>query len=156
MVRLSLAGAVLGTLVVLASARAEGQTFGDLTIDHPWARASAIANSAAYMVITTKGDAPDRLVAASSPVAATVELHTHVVEGDVMRMRPVKAIDIDPGAPAVLAPGGLHVMLMGLKGPLEEGKRFPLTLTFEKAGPVTIDVPVAAAGTTHQPGAHRH
>jgi hypothetical protein len=154
--RIALAVAVLVSLVLATAARAQGVTVGDLTIDHPWARASAIANSAAYMVISTKGSAPDRLVAAASPVAATVELHTHVVEGDVMRMRPVKAIDIDPGTPAVLAPGGLHVMLMGLKGPLEEGKRFPLTLTFEKAGPVTIDVPVEAAGTTQQPGAHRH
>ncbi len=64
-----------------------------------------------------------------------------------MRMRHVKALEVAPGAPIVLAPGGLHVMLMGLKAPLKEGKAFPLTLSFEKAGTLDIRVEV------HEPGA---
>lgn len=141
-------------------AGAHDYTLGDLRIDHPWARASAgaAANGAAYMTISTAANAPDRLIKAQSPVAGKVELHTHVVEGDIMRMRPVQAIDINVGEPAVLKPGGLHVMLIGLGAPLKQGETFPLTLSFEKAGSVTVEVSVEAAdaGGFHDPGAHRH
>ena len=70
----------------------------------------------------------------------------HLMEGDVMRMRAVKAIEVNPGEPVTLKPGGLHVMLMGLKAQLKDGEQFPLTLTFEKAGSVAVDVAVEAAG----------
>jgi hypothetical protein len=140
------------------AASAHDYKLGDLTIDHPWARASVAANGAAYMVISTSGTAPDQLVAAASPVAGKVELHTQIIEGDVMRMRPVKAIEVNIGEPAVLKPGGLHVMLIGLKAPLKEGEKFPLTLTFEKAGSVTVDVAVqsAGAGLPEHMGEHKH
>jgi copper(I)-binding protein len=62
-----------------------------------------------------------------------------------MKMRPVKAIEVAPGEPAVLKPGGLHVMLMGLKAPLVKGQSFPLTLVFEKAGKIEIEVPIGEA-----------
>ena len=117
---------------------------GDLTIENPWARetVAAVPNSAGYMTIKNDGDAPDRLVKAASDVAAKVELHTMAMEGDVAKMRPVDGVDVPAHGEADLAPGGLHIMLVGLKAPLKEGTSFPLTLTFEKAGDVTVEVPV--------------
>jgi len=117
---------------------------GAIEIHKPWVRASlgGAPNSAAYMRIETTAAEPDRLVGGSTPVAGRVELHTHVMEGGIAKMRPVAAIEVAPGAPAVLAPGGLHVMLVGLTRPLEEGTTVPLTLRFETAGEVTFDVPV--------------
>lgn len=77
-----------------------------------------------------------------------------------MKMRLVKAIDAKAGAPAVLEPGGLHIMLIGLKQPLKEGEKFPLTLTFEKAGSVSVEVAVESVGAgTPEPshmGEHKH
>lgn len=119
----------------------------DPTIGTPWARATAgrSETGAAYLTLTG-GDSADALVAASSPVAETVELHTHLEEDGVMRMRPVAMIPVGPGEKVELKPGGLHIMLIGLKGPLKEGKRFPLTLTFQRAGTVRTEVPVLAPG----------
>ncbi|MCU0839063.1 MAG: copper chaperone PCu(A)C [Rhodospirillales bacterium] len=138
--------------------RASETTIGSLKIEHPWARATAgaAANGAAYMVISTSGNEADQLIGATSPVAATVELHTHVMEGDVMRMRPVKAIEVNAGEPAVLKPGGLHVMLIGLRAPLKQGASFPLTLTFAKSGTVTVNVDVEGPGAGHDVSKHRH
>jgi hypothetical protein len=150
------AGAMIAAVIGTPITRAADYTVGPLTIEQPWARASVAANGAAYMTISTAGSEADQLVAATSPVADKVELHTHIVEGDVMRMRPVKAIDVNIGEPAVLKPGGLHVMLIGLKGPLKQGERFPLTLTFEKAGSVTVDVDVEAIGAATSRGARGH
>jgi copper(I)-binding protein len=155
LVLVAMAAAVTATSSIWAA----DYKLGDLVIDHPWARASAgAANGAAYMVVTTSGAAPDQLIGASTPIAEKAELHTHLMEGDVMRMRAVKTIEVNPGEPATLEPGGLHVMLMGLKAPLKEGEQFPLTLTFEKAGSVTVDVAVEAAGATgyHEQGGHQH
>ena len=120
----------------------------------PWARASAgmAANGAAYMTITDDGAQPDRLVAASSPVCATAQLHTHMMKDGVMEMRPIAGIDVNPGTAVRLQPGGLHVMLMQLKKPLKQGQTFPLTLTFEKAGAVTVEVAVGAPGAMDMPG----
>ena len=117
---------------------------GDVMIHDGWARASigSAPNSAAYMTLMISGDAGDKLLGASSPAAETAELHTHLMENGIARMRPVEAIEVAPGEPTVLEPGGLHLMLMGLKGQLEEGDAMPITLTFEKAGEVTLDVPV--------------
>ncbi len=119
----------------------------DVTVENPFARPSAgpAGAGAAYMTIRNQGPA-DRLVAASSSAARTTELHTHIREGDVMRMRKVEAIAIPERGAATLAPGGMHVMLMGLHQPLKPGDAFALTLTFEKAGAVTVQVPVREMG----------
>ncbi|MCS6938489.1 MAG: copper chaperone PCu(A)C [Roseiflexaceae bacterium] len=101
------------------------------------------ANSAAYMVIRNTGNEPDKLIAASTDVAKTVELHTVVEEGGMMRMRQVEGgIDIPAKGEVVLKPGGFHVMLIGLTRDLNAGDKVQLTLTFEKAGqiPVTAEV----------------
>ncbi|MGI9418729.1 MAG: copper chaperone PCu(A)C [Geminicoccaceae bacterium] len=117
---------------------------GEIMIHDGWARASLgnAPNSTAYMTLMAHGDAADRLIAVSTPLAERAELHGHVMDGDIARMRPVEAIGIAPEEPAVLEPGGLHVMLMGLTDKLEEGGALPLTLTFENAGEITVDLPI--------------
>ncbi|MFO1188447.1 MAG: copper chaperone PCu(A)C [Alphaproteobacteria bacterium] len=154
--------AFLGALFASPSLQAHDYTLGDLKIGHPWARVSAVQNGAAYMTIATTGTTGDRLVSAASPAADRVELHTHIMDGNVMRMRQVPAIEVKPGETATLKPGGLHVMLLGLKKPLTEGLAFPLTLTFEKAGTIDVEVKVqkdeasgghgAPASSPSQPG----
>jgi len=126
---------------------ASGALAGDIDIENPWARASAgpAKAGAAFMDIGNSGKA-DRLVGASADVSKVVELHTHIRDGDVMKMRRVDAIDLPADATTYLQPGGLHVMFMGLTAPLEEGESFPLTLTFENAGDITVEVEVKAAG----------
>lgn len=121
---------------------------GGVHVDHPWSRATApqARNGAAYFVLNATGADSDRLLSAASPVAEKVELHTHLMEDGVMKMRPVVAIEVTPGSPTALQPGGLHVMLLGLKAPLVKGEKFPLTLTFEKAGELKVDVNVEDAG----------
>ncbi len=140
------------TLVLLGASAASAHGFkaGAVEIDHPWSRATApsAANGAAYFVLSTNGKEEDRLLSASTPVAEKAELHTHLMDNGVMKMRPVNAIEVAPGSPTALAPGGLHVMLLGLKQPLVKGKSFPLTLVFEKAGPTVVQVDVQGAGET--------
>lgn len=145
-----LVGAVVALLIaMIALAQAHDYTVGSLQVAHPWARASAGAapTGAAYLAIENRGDAADRLLSASTPAAERAELHTHIHEGGVMKMREVEGgIELPAGEQVFLAPGGLHVMLMGLKAPLKEGERFPLTLTFEKAGELQVEVAVEAIG----------
>ena len=142
--------AALAVMTLATPVFAHGFKLGDIEIEHPWARATAdgAANGAAYMVFNNEGKTADRLVSASTPAAAKVELHVHIDDNGVMRMREVSAIDLGADATVKLAPGGLHLMLLGLKEPLKKGKAFPLTLTFEKAGPVTVQVAVQGAGDT--------
>jgi hypothetical protein len=98
------------------------------------------------MIIHNHGSGPDRLVAASTAAAGRTELHRHVMTDGVMKMRSVAAIDVPAGGTAELKPGGLHVMMIGLEAPLVEGTRVPLTLTFERAGTVTVELAVDKAG----------
>ena len=138
----------------------------DISVEQPWARAAVQGGvGGAFMRIENRGAAPDRLLSASSPVARAVELHTTIRDGDVMRMRPVTAIEVPAQGAVQLRPGGLHVMLMGLNKPLTQGEQVPLTLTFERAGQVAVSLPVRAAGAADggsMPGhgaaapAHRH
>lgn len=127
---------------------APGAAAPGIVVNEPWARASAGAarTGAAYLTLSNPGADGDRLVAATTPVAGRVELHTHVRDGDVMRMRPVEAIEIPAGAKADLKPGGLHIMLLDLKAPLKQGETFPLTLQFEKGRAQTVTVAIQAAG----------
>ncbi len=121
---------------------------GDLMIDHPFARASIPDRpGAAYATIKNMGGEDDRLVSARSPKAARVELHTHIMENGVARMRPVEAIDVPAGGTAELKPGGNHIMLFKLDKHLSEGETFPLILSFEKAGDVEVEVNVEAMGS---------
>ncbi len=118
-----------------------------IQIDHPWARASAGAakTGAAYVTLTDQGQ-PDQLVGASTPVAASAELHESMDDMGMMKMRPITGLPLTPGKPVKLAPGGYHLMLMGLKAPLKAGDSFPLTLRFQHAPPQTVTVTVEPIG----------
>ncbi len=117
---------------------------GDLVIMEPWARATIgqVKTGAVYLTVNNHGAAGDRLLAVSTPVAAMAHLHSNIVDAGVMKMRPVEAIDIEAKGSTTLEPGGVHVMLMGVRNPLEEGDVFPMTLTFETAGSVDVEVHV--------------
>ncbi|MGL6070681.1 copper chaperone PCu(A)C [Craterilacuibacter sp.] len=118
---------------------------GTLSIHHPWSRVMPVAapNGAAYFMLENKGKTADKLIAASTPRAQKAELHTHIHDNGVMRMREVQGgVAVPAGQTIKFAPGGLHVMLLGLNSPLVKGEHFPLTLKFEKAGEVKLDVVV--------------
>ncbi|MCW2237385.1 copper chaperone PCu(A)C [Azospirillum canadense] len=141
--------------LALGFAAAPALADGGLSVTGPWARATAPSarNGGAFMVVTNGGTEPDRIVSAQTPVAEKAELHTHQMDNGVMKMRPVDAITVAPGEPVTLRPGGLHVMLLGLKQPLTQGSHFPVTLTFAKAPPVTVEVPVLGAAAMGPEGA---
>jgi periplasmic copper chaperone A len=140
---LLLAAAFAAGLAGVASAQQS-----TIAVTDAWARATpqGAKSGAAYVTVANQGTAPDKLIGASTPIAAEAQLHTMSTEDGVMKMRPVSAIDVRPGAAVTLKPGGFHVMLTGLKQPLAEGQSFPLTLTFEKAGAVETTVKIAKAG----------
>ena len=131
--------------LIIASAALAQPT--QLEVNNAWAGATPgkSENGAAY--VTIQSPTADRLVSASTPVAKKAELHTMSMQGMVMKMRPISGVDIPPGQPVSLKPGGEHIMLMGLNQPLREGQSFPLTLDFEKAGPRTVTVTVEKAGS---------
>ncbi len=129
---------------------------GDIAIEQPFARATPAKVGGVFLTLKNAGGTADKLVKAASPVAETVELHTHIKDGDAMRMRAVENIPVPANGQTALEPGGYHVMLIGLKQPLKEGTSFPLTLTFEKAGSVTVTVPVQKAGAPAASGGHEH
>jgi copper(I)-binding protein len=119
---------------------------GDITVTDAYARSSSpVAKSgAAFMTISNAGGDDDQLVAVATEASARVELHTHKETGDgVMKMMKVEdGFTIPAGGDHMLMRGGDHVMLMGLKEPMKDGETVTLTLTFEKAGDVEIDVPI--------------
>ena len=130
------------SFAITTSAAAHDYMLGDIHIMKPWSRPlpAVSVNGAAYMTIMNKGATPDRLLSVSTPAARKAELHNHTMEGGLMKMRPVGVMEITPGNPSVLQPGGLHIMLMGLAEPLVEGRSFPLTLNFERAGSIEVTV----------------
>ena len=122
-----------------------------------WARATATKarNGAAYITIKNSSGSKDRLFSVNSLVAKSAALHNHVMDSGVMKMRPAGSIEIPAYGTVIMKPGGLHVMLMGLKSPLVKCGSLPLTLTFEKAGAMTIQIKIMgmgarAAGETHK------
>lgn len=147
---------ILGLLTPLAPAAADTIRAGDMVIEGQWARATppTARNGAAYLVLRNEGTEPDRLVAATTAASERVELHTHIREGDIIRMREVDAIDLPAGETVTLEPGGLHVMLLGLRAPLVDGEQFTLALELERAGTIEIEVPVKPAG--HRADGHGH
>jgi copper(I)-binding protein len=125
--------------IAVAETTADG-----ITISDPYVRAvpPGQPNSASFMTVTNAGGSDHALVGGSSPAAKVVELHTHTMEGGMMRMRQVEKIDLPAGKEVTLKPGGLHVMLIGLKQNLTPGENVPLTLKFEDGSELTVDAPV--------------
>lgn len=139
---------------VPASAQDHEKTvnLGDLTISDIWARTTppTAKTGAAYFTIKNNGASGDVLIGAATNISKKTEIHETKMANGVMKMRHVGKVSIPAGGRAALAPGGYHIMLMGLHAPIREGDRFPLTLTFEKAGQVDIMVPAKKAGMTGQ------
>ncbi len=120
---------------------------GNLTISDAFLRASTAMAKAGggFMRIVNSGGA-DRLLAVKSDISEKAELHTSVMEDGVMKMRAVAAIDIPAGGTAELMPGGFHIMFTGLKDQLKEGTTVSVTLVFEKAGELKLEMPVKGPG----------
>lgn len=147
--RLAFPAALVAALVTAATlALAHHYTLGAIRIEHPWARATAATakTGAAYFVLSNDGEETDRLVSLSTPAAERAEIHVHETVDGIASMKKLDAVEIVPGSPTVFAPGGLHVMLFGLKAPLAEYATFPLTLAFETAGSITVEVQIEEAG----------
>jgi len=121
----------------------------DVTVTDPWARASILVSRPGAAYLTLRSDADDRLLSATTPVADHVMIHASETGADaVTRMIHLDVLDLPAGQTVRFAPGGMHLMLMDLADKLAEGERFPLTLTFERAGAITVDVPVLGVAAT--------
>jgi len=144
---------VLAVAVLLAA----GSALGQVQIEKPWARATApgVQVAGGYMTIRNDAAAADRLVGASSPAAARVELHVHIKEGEVVKMRQVPAYDVPAKGTFELKPGGAHLMFFDIARPFQEGERIPVKLKFEKAGEVSVEFHVGRLGSMAPP-AHKH
>jgi copper(I)-binding protein len=131
---------------------------GNIQVQHPYARAvpPGQPNSAAFMTLRNMGDKANAVVAASSPAANVVELHTHTMEDGMMKMRRVEQIEIPANGETELKPGGLHIMLIGLKQQLKSGMKVALTLKFADGTESTVETPVqdVMQSMGHQPAEH--
>lgn len=148
--------ALAGTLAAFAvPASAHDFAAGDLTIDHPWSRATpeGARVAAGYASITNNGSEADRLIEVRSDMAASSEIHEMAVDGNgVMTMRPLAdGIEIPAGGEVKLEPGSFHIMFMGPERQFVEGENFAGTLVFEKAGEVEVEFAVEGMGG---PGGH--
>lgn len=144
---LALSIAALGAADVDAALASDGK---NISVKGAFARATIGKGrvGAAYLMIHNSTDMPDRLIGAATEVAKRAELHTHLHENGVMKMRPVEGVDVPAQGMAILKPGGDHVMLMGLSAPLKEGSHFSLVLIFEKAGEISVMVSVGPVGAS--------
>ncbi len=143
---LSLAAAVitLAAAPAFADTQTKPVTFGDLTLSEIWARTTppTAKTGAVYFVINNAGQTDDLLLGMSAGVSNKTEIHSSKMDGGIMKMQQVGKVVVPAGGKAVLQPGGFHIMLRGLHGPLKQGDSFPLTLTFKNTGKVTIEVKV--------------
>lgn len=148
--RVFIGAALVSALVSTTPALAGDVTTESLEISGAFSRATPknAKVGVAFMTIRSLGPA-DKLVAYTSPACKRPEIHTHIADdGGIMRMRKVESIEIPAGGEAQLKPGGLHLMMMMLNGQLVEGTEVEVTLIFEKAGKVTVTVPVKGPGAT--------
>lgn len=121
----------------------------DVVVSQAWSRATPKGAKVAggYLTIENRGAAPDRLLSASSPAAAKVEIHQMAIQDGIMTMRPLaEGLTIPPDATVTLAPGGEHIMFVGLAAPFEEGQRVPVTLTFQRSGKIETTFDVGSVG----------
>jgi copper(I)-binding protein len=135
-----------------------GASANELMVSGAFARASATPmakSGAAYVTLMNHGSETDRLLSVSSPSAESAAVHSTTMDGDVMKMEETGPVELQPMGMIEMKPGGMHIMLMGLKAPLKKGDTLELTLTFEKAGDMKVQVPVgdiAADGHDHAAG----
>ncbi len=151
--------------VLIAAAAFTSMTFGALAEDYKvgnimvgdtWARVTLQSRpAAAYMTLHNMGDTADSIVGASSPLAERVELHTHTMTDGVMRMRQVETIELPAKGHTELKPGGLHLMIFGLKRLVKKGETIPITLTLKTAGNVEIKAMVGAKAGAMDHSGHK-
>jgi copper(I)-binding protein len=129
-------------------AHAQTSVASAIMIDQPWARATpgGAKTGAAYMTVRNNGASADRLLGATTLVADKVQFHQETNDGGVSRMREVPSVNVEPGAQIVFKPGDMHMMMVGLRQPLQEGQTFPMTLQFEKAGSMAVTVLIGKVG----------
>jgi copper(I)-binding protein len=130
-------------------AAARSFALGEIEVVGPWARASlpATTDGGGFFTLTNKGTVPDRLIAATSPAAERVEIHAITVVGADLRMRQREGgLAISPGTTLILKPRGYHLLMTGLKTPLAPGSQASVTLTFENAGSLDIEMAIEAPG----------
>lgn len=139
---------------------AQDYTKGQLTAAQPWSMALPpnAPTVAAYFVITNSGSETDQLKAVDSPIAGAAQLHKHINQDGLMKMQHVETVDIPAGGTVTFAPMAYHVMLLDLKDRtrLIDGQSFPLTLHFQKAGDLTVNVVVLKQPPAEAASAHTH
>lgn len=140
---------------LIALALVAPPAWAQVSAERPWTRATppGATVGAGFMLLRNAG-AAERVVGASSPVAGRVETHVTIRDGDVMRMREVKAFDVPAGGTFELKPGGAHLMLMDLKRPLKQGEKLPLTLMLEKGGELKVELQVEELGARQRAPGH--
>jgi hypothetical protein len=143
-----LIAAILLALCVGIKSQAQTSAANPIIIEQPWARATpgGARTGAAYMTLIDNGTSGDRLLGATTPLADKVQFHKETEDNGVSRMREVTTVNLEPGAKIIFKPGEMHMMIVGLKQPLAEGKTFQLTLQFEKAGNIDVTVPIEKIG----------
>lgn len=150
---------ILYFLILVPVMLISSKTFAaGVSVEHAYARAvpQGQPNSAAFMVLTNTTGHDRALVDARSNVSKAVELHTHTMEGGMMRMRRVKQIDIKAGSTTELKPGGFHVMFIGLKQALNVGDKVYLELVFDDGEVTKLSIPVKMVAGMHKPMKMNH
>lgn len=125
--------ATLAPVFALALASLGTAAMAQVNAREAWARATTSQQRASGAFMVLRSESPARIVAASSTAAGVTELHEMVMRDGVMRMRALPALDLPAGQDVELRPGGLHIMLMDLRAPLNPGSSIPITLTVEDA-----------------------
>lgn len=161
--RLSGFAAFLFCFSCAAAMAQTGAQTGGVEITDAWARATPAGAETGAAYLTLLSPSGDRLTEITSPVADKIRLHQMTNDGGIMRMRDVAALELPPGKPVTLKPGGLHIMMTGLKQPLRPGQSVKLTLRFEKSGAREVRAavgkigamgPETRAGAAHEPSSH--
>ena len=155
----SLRRMLAGTALTLATLAVSAHSYkvGAIDIDHPNARPTAAGQSVGggFMTFVNKG-AADRLLSAKTAVATSVQVHSMTMDGNVMKMRQLDALELPAGQTVELKPGAYHLMLVGLKAPLKSGDTFAMTLKFDKAGEVVVTVNVEQPEPAKAEPQHEH
>ena len=128
--------------------------FAQVKVEAAWARPTVAGQQGGGGFMTLHSERADRLLGGTTPLAERFELHTMSMQGDVMQMRQLDAIALPAGQRVELKPGGLHVMFIGLKQPLTLGSKVPVTLRFERAGEVKVEMTVMSRPATA--ASHKH
>lgn len=130
---------------------------GTIKVETPRVRMTIPGRPAAgYMVVKNAGTTPDSLTAAHSPQAKRIELHTHSMDGGIMRMRQIQKVDVPSSGEVAFSSGGHHLMIFGLKPEVKPGASISITLTFEKGGDVQLNFPVESIGSKNKATATGH